>query len=484
VDRATYSRSAATGTRIDVFASSTPDAGLCFRELLALVGNTDPCLRNMAGDGTGQFFGQDTAALTLPPYLVVTATDPTGPSPTTPTVAARALTDVVKIGKAQYARNTRQLSIAASSSDEVNVPALTAVGVPALDGSGNAKLSLVPGTPNQTLTSAAMAEPPASVTVVSSKGGRRTVPVSVVATAAVNGNPVALPDSATTAEDTAVTVAVLANDTDPDGDALAVTGVSAATNGTATLNADGTVTFTPAPNFNGIGGFNYAISDGNGGTASSSATVTVTAVNDPPVAVNDTAATVPNTAVNINVLTNDSDPDNVPPAAANAGLTVSAVTQPANGTVAINSPATSVRYTPNANFSGTNTFSYTVRDPGGLTATATVTVTVAPNVDLDIARFTVPSSGRVGRALSAVTINVNNGGTVNAPRNATLTGTQNGVQVYNQSLQVNDPVGGGTSRFAFPAFTPTATGNIAWRVEIFDDNPDVDVATGTTTVPR
>jgi len=105
-------------------------------------------------------------------------------------------------------------------------------------------------------------------------------------------------------------------------------------------------------------------------------------------------------------------------------------------------------------------------------------------VDLDIDRLTVPSSGRVGRALKAVTINVRNNGTVNGIRTATLTGTQNNVQVYNQSLQVSDPVGGGTSQFAFPAYTPTATGTITWTVTINDDNPDVDVATGTTTVSR
>jgi hypothetical protein len=292
----------------------------------------------------------------------------------------------------------------------------------------------------------------------------------------------------TTPEDTSVIIAVLGNDTDADGNVLTVTGVSGATNGTAAINADGTVTFTPAANFNGTAGFNYAISDGNGGTASSSVAVTVAPpVNDAPVAVNDTATTSANTAVTINVLANDSDVDNVLPAAPNAGLTVSAVTQPADGTVVINIPATSVRYIPATNFSGTNTFTYTVSD-GSLTATATVTVNVTAGVDLDIACFSVPANGRVGRALSAVTINVNNGGTVNQPRTATLTGTQNGVPVYfppnGQTISVSDPVGGGTSQFAFPAYTPTATGNITWRVEIVDDNADLDVATGTTSVPR
>ncbi|HEX6829487.1 MAG TPA: Ig-like domain-containing protein [Burkholderiales bacterium] len=480
VDRASYSRTVdpvthAVTTRIDGFATSTPTASVCFRETADFVAG-NPCQFNMTGDGAGKFFAQDPNAPVVPPFIVVTASDPNAVPPTTPTPIAQALGDVVKTTKVQFAKDTKTLIIEATSSDEAAPPKITAVGL--------GVLIPIPGTiAGQRLQTVLPAEPPAFVTLVSSGGGRDTEPVTVVATAAANQAPVANPDTATTAEDTPVNIPVLANDTDADGNVLTVTGVSGATNGTATVNADGTVRFAPALNFNGTGSFNYAISDGNGGTASSSVTVTVTAVNDAPLAVNDSATTATNTAVTINVLANDSDPDNIPPAAANAGLTVSAVTQPANGTVVINNPATSVRYTPNANFSGTNTFTYTVSD-GSLTATATVTVNVQAGVDLDIARFTVPNNGRVGRALSAVSINVNNGGTVNAPRTATLTGTQNGVQVYNRSLQVSDPVGGGTSQFAFPAFTPTATGNITWRVEIFDDNADVDVATGTTSVPR
>src|SRR5262249_28597131 len=65
--------------------------------------------------------------------------------------------------------------------------------------------------------------------------------------------PVARDDAATTDEDTAVTVNVLANDTDPDGDTLTVTGVTPAAHGMAAVNADGTGTYTPAANFHGRG---------------------------------------------------------------------------------------------------------------------------------------------------------------------------------------------------------------------------------------
>ncbi|QFU17874.1 DUF4082 domain-containing protein [Microvirga thermotolerans] len=83
-----------------------------------------------------------------------------------------------------------------------------------------------------------------------------------------------------TAQNTALTIntsSLLANDTDPDGDPLSVTGVSGATNGTATLNAQGTaVTFAPAAGYTGPAAFNYSISDGKGGTASASVSLTVT----------------------------------------------------------------------------------------------------------------------------------------------------------------------------------------------------------------
>ena len=76
----------------------------------------------------------------------------------------------------------------------------------------------------------------------------------------------AVDDAATTAEDTAVSVAVLTNDTDLDGDTLTVSAVTAPAHGTATVNADGTITYTPAANYNGADSFSYTIGDGNGGT--------------------------------------------------------------------------------------------------------------------------------------------------------------------------------------------------------------------------
>ena len=92
---------------------------------------------------------------------------------------------------------------------------------------------------------------------------------------AANQPPVAVAATATTVKNTPVTINVLANDYDPDGDSLTVTAVTKAAHGTVVLNADGTITYTPAIAFIGTDTFSYAISDGHGGTATAKVTVTV-----------------------------------------------------------------------------------------------------------------------------------------------------------------------------------------------------------------
>src|SRR5439155_1405362 len=103
--------------------------------------------------------------------------------------------------------------------------------------------------------------------------------------------------------------------------------------------------------------------------------ITVTNVNDAPVANNDSAAANEDSADNfIDVLANDTDNDNLPPIAANAGLIVIGVGPASHGAAAFTSSG--VTYTPAANYYGSDTFSYTITDPTGLTSTATVNVTV------------------------------------------------------------------------------------------------------------
>ncbi|MCC7265347.1 MAG: tandem-95 repeat protein, partial [Candidatus Latescibacteria bacterium] len=99
----------------------------------------------------------------------------------------------------------------------------------------------------------------------------------------VNQTPIAAPDLLVAEEDhVAQPLDPKANDADPDGDALAVTAVSQGSNGAVTLNTDGTVTYTPNPDFNGADSFTYTLSDGKDGLATGTVVVTVTSVNDPP----------------------------------------------------------------------------------------------------------------------------------------------------------------------------------------------------------
>jgi uncharacterized repeat protein (TIGR01451 family)/LPXTG-motif cell wall-anchored protein len=185
----------------------------------------------------------------------------------------------------------------------------------------------------------------------------------------LNNPPVAIDQTATTPNGTAVTVAATSGATDPDGDLITLVAAGPATDGSVVVNADGTVTFTPNPGFVGNTSIPFTISDGRGG--SSTATITVTVLNAPPIAVDDAVSTPPATAVVIGVLDNDSDPN------ADA-LTVTGVTQPAAGPIegvaTLNADGTIV-FVPNASFQGTSTFTYTITD-GIDTSTATVMVVV------------------------------------------------------------------------------------------------------------
>jgi len=145
------------------------------------------------------------------------------------------------------------------------------------------------------------------------------------------------------------------------------------------INTNGTLSYTPASNFNGLDSFSYTVADGKGGTDTATVNVSVSAVNDAPTAVDDSASTSEDAAVTIDVLANDEDPDG-------DSLTVVSLTQPANGSAVINTDETVV-YTPVSNFNGSDSFSYTVADGQGGTDTAAVTVTVKGDTVL-VAHFT------------------------------------------------------------------------------------------------
>lgn len=206
----------------------------------------------------------------------------------------------------------------------------------------------------------------------------------------VNESPVAAADSAIVAEDGAVVVEVLANDADVDS-VISVSSVTQGSNGT--VSTDGTtVTYTPAPDYNGEDAFTYTVTDGEL-AATAAVSVKVNAVNDIPVAVDDSAVVDEDHAVTVAVLTNDSDVD--------SELSVKSVTQGANGTVSTN--GITVTYTPVVDYNGSDSFTYTVTD-GELTATATVTVTVNSVVDIAVVSTSAASSVDVNTATANYTI--------------------------------------------------------------------------------
>jgi hypothetical protein len=189
-----------------------------------------------------------------------------------------------------------------------------------------------------------------------------------------NRSPVANDDSAETDEDVAVAIDVVANDSDPDNDVLTITNVTEGSDG-AVSYAGEIVTYTPHSDFNGTDSFEYTVSDGD---LADTATVVVTVnpVNDAPTAVNDSGATDQDTAVTVDVLSNDNDPEGDP-------LTVASVTTPSYGGVSINVDGT-VTYSPNGIFTGVDYFDYTASD-GILTDTATVSITVTQSEPLSCA---------------------------------------------------------------------------------------------------
>jgi gliding motility-associated-like protein len=208
----------------------------------------------------------------------------------------------------------------------------------------------------------------------------------VITVLPVNDPPVVVDDFGTSPEDTPITITVIGNDSDPDGniDPSTLVVVGGPFHGTVTVDTvTGSITYTPNPNFTGLDSFSYQVCDNGLPVLCEVATVVinVTPVNDPPVA-NDNFATTPeDTPVLVNVLNNDSDTEGLNPSS------VQIVTGPANGNVNINPTTGQITYTPDPDFTGQDTFSYVVCDNGipVLCDTADVVITVNPVNDPPVA---------------------------------------------------------------------------------------------------
>ncbi|WP_350225888.1 tandem-95 repeat protein [Vibrio parahaemolyticus] len=190
----------------------------------------------------------------------------------------------------------------------------------------------------------------------------------------INDAPNAENDVITTEEDTAVTIDVLVNDSDVEGDALSIQSASVPSEQGSVDIVDGKLVFTPAENFNGEATITYIVTDGDL-TDEAKVSVTVTPVNDSPVAVDDTVSTQEDTVVIIDVLPNDSDVDG-------DKLSIQSASVPKEqGTVEVVDGK--LVFTPAENFNGDAEITYTVTD-GQLTDEAKVTVTVNPVNDAPI----------------------------------------------------------------------------------------------------
>ncbi|HXB67426.1 MAG TPA: Ig-like domain-containing protein [Candidatus Acidoferrales bacterium] len=228
--------------------------------------------------------------------------------------------------------------------------------------------------------------------------------------------PTANNDTATAIAGQPVTINVLANDTDPDSpiNPASVAILSQPASGTATVNpnGNGTIVFTGTASTT----FTYTVADIFGGVSKpATVTITIGAATNAPVAVNDSASTPVATAVDINVLANDTG-NNINPAS------VTVVAAPANGSAAVN-PATGViTYTPPAGLAGSVTFTYRFSDDQGrLSNTAKVTVQVAEAVTTSRVQFTAAGAswridGSTNAPLTGETVTVCIGNTINAAK--------------------------------------------------------------------
>lgn len=412
VDRASYGVSA-TGNKLDVFATAndttatrlptqptptpvTPILGFyeapCTGALTidpvtgVTVVNPPPYTAPatpklpMAASGSS-VWGQSQPAV-IPSYTCVeddTARDALGNI--VPAFYLKKVTDDVSISLASFnGPGGGNLTVNATSSDPASLLTLTGFGP------GGTGLDLVGGT----ATVPSLLAPPTAVQVISANGGVQTLPVTTALGAStVGGVPTAVSDAVTMFEDCSPTtasicatpqvIAPLANDTFNGGPIPAgstVTITQAPRLGTAVINADGTISYTPKPNANGTDSIGYTVSVG--GVASNTAliTIAITPVPDFPVAIGDTTGALRGVLNKVNVFANDTDPDGATNLTAgsavivtgNAALGITAGTSFAGGVVNFAPPATTA--------AGPYTFTYNAVDADGLMSATPATVTV------------------------------------------------------------------------------------------------------------
>jgi hypothetical protein len=426
VDRASYARPTPSGgNKLDVFATALPTtlgripaaAGQPPQQPI-LVYYDAPCGRDAAGalivpvdpvtlaplPSNPMFSALDWKYVTgqsqpavLPATVCVEQTNGLNSAGQTIALFSEApVTDQISISESLFNPNNGTLSVKAISSDQTLPPTLTVGAYGTIDPATGQLL--VP-----------IASPPNKVVVTSNAGGlNERLVSSLYFLAPVNNVPVANNDAFVIDEDCSPVASpscavppifdVLSNDTIAGGPLPAggvVTIVTPPSLGSAVVNLDGTITYTPRPNVNGADSFSYTVTVNGFLSNVASAAITINSINDPPVAVDDNFSVPFNVASALNVLTNDIDPDG--PGDLGTAVNVTAVTGPAGAIWSVVLGAGGVvNFTTNA--PGTYTFTYQTQDKGGrqlplniLTsvnvATATV-VAVGASVNIGAANYT------------------------------------------------------------------------------------------------
>jgi large repetitive protein len=279
-----------------------------------------------------------------------------------------------------------------------------------------------------------------------------------------NEDPIALQDNVSGDEDTIITGDASTNDSDPDGNPLTFTVTGGPSNGTVNMLPDGTFTYTPDENFNGVDTVYYQVCDNLFGCANSIIVITVNPVNDAPVAVDDTFAGEEDDVVQGDLSPNDSDVDG-------DDLTYTELDGPTNGTVVIDSNG-SFTYTPDPNYNGDDSFTYIACDPSNACDTATVFITIDPIADSPIAvddNYTTEFNTSLGGDVSDNDSDPEGNGldytVVTTTDNGTLTLNPDGTFTY-------DPDNGftGTDSFTYVACSGTLCDTATVIITVLDLN--------------
>ncbi|QHW31382.1 tandem-95 repeat protein [Paenibacillus rhizovicinus] len=209
-----------------------------------------------------------------------------------------------------------------------------------------------------------------SFTFTVSDGTLTSAPATIdITVIAVNNAPTGTPAAATTDEDTALTGTLTGTDVDTAAASLTFAKAADPAHGTLTVEANGAYTYTPASNYNGSDSFTFTVSDGEFASVPATISITVNPVNDAPAGTAASETTAEDTALSGTLTGTDAE-------TAAASLTFAKATDPEHGTLTVNSASGAYTYTPDGDYSGSDSFTFTVSDGELTSAPATISITV------------------------------------------------------------------------------------------------------------